>query len=69
MPKAKIRQKITPNLWFDHQAEEAARFYTSLFDNSSIGRTTYYDSASAAMAGRPEGSVLTVEFELDGQTF
>lgn len=64
-----LRQKIIPNLWFDHQAEEAARFYTSIFDNSSLGKMTHYDSATAAMAGRPEGSVLTVEFQLDGQSF
>jgi predicted 3-demethylubiquinone-9 3-methyltransferase (glyoxalase superfamily) len=65
----KLRHKITPNLWFDRQAEEAARFYTSVFDNSSIGRITRYDSATSAMSGLPEGSVLTVEFELDGQPF
>ncbi len=62
-------QKITPFLWFDHQAEEAAKFYTSVFKNSKIGRILRYDEASAKAAGRPAGSVLTVEFEIEGQTF
>src|SRR6185503_9163452 len=62
-------QKINPCLWFDTQAEEAAKFYTSIFPNSKIGTTARYDKASAAASGRPEGSVLTVEFELDGQPF
>ena len=62
-------QKITPCLWFADQAEEAARFYTGVFTRSRIGRVTYYDEASAKVAGRPVGSVLTVEFELDGQGF
>jgi predicted 3-demethylubiquinone-9 3-methyltransferase (glyoxalase superfamily) len=58
-------QKITPCLWFDTQAEDAARFYTSVFPNSRIVETTYYGPAGP----RPEGMVLTVEFELDGQRF
>ena len=62
-------QRITPFLWFDTQAEEAARFYTSIFNNSRITRTTRYDSMSAKAAGRPEGLVMTVAFELDGQQF
>jgi predicted 3-demethylubiquinone-9 3-methyltransferase (glyoxalase superfamily) len=62
-------QKITPFLWFDNQAEEAAMFYTSVFKNSKIGRILRYDEASAKAAGRPAGSVLTVEFEIEGQTF
>jgi predicted 3-demethylubiquinone-9 3-methyltransferase (glyoxalase superfamily) len=62
-------QKITPFLWFDHQAEEAAKFYTSVFKNSKIGRILRYDEASAKAAGRPAGSVLTVEFEIEGQKF
>ncbi len=62
-------QKITPFLWFDNQAEEAAKFYTSVFKNSKIGRILRYDEASAKAAGRPAGSVLTVEFEIEGQTF
>ena len=62
-------QKITPFLWFDTQAEEAAKFYTSLFKNSRIVGTTYYAPEPAKASGRPEGSVMTVEFELDGQRF
>ena len=62
-------QKITPFLWFDHQAEEAANFYTSVFKNSKVGRILRYDEASAKGAGRPVGSVLTIEFEIAGQKF
>jgi predicted 3-demethylubiquinone-9 3-methyltransferase (glyoxalase superfamily) len=62
-------QRITPFLWFDSQAEEAARFYTSIFPNSTVGRTTRYDKAAAQASGRPEGSAMTVEFTLDGQHF
>lgn len=62
-------QKITPFLWFDDQAEEAARFYTSIFKNSSVGTVTRYDEATAASAGRPPGSALTVDFILNGQQF
>ncbi len=58
-------QKITPNLWFDTKAEDAAKFYTSLFPNSRIGKITHYGEAGP----KPAGTVLTVEFELDGQTF
>jgi predicted 3-demethylubiquinone-9 3-methyltransferase (glyoxalase superfamily) len=54
-----------PCLWFDTDGEEAARFYTSVFPNSTIPRTTHYGSAGP----RPEGLVMTVEFELDGQPF
>jgi predicted 3-demethylubiquinone-9 3-methyltransferase (glyoxalase superfamily) len=62
-------QKITPFLWFDHRAEEAAKFYTSVFKNSKVGRILRYDEASAKGAGRPVGSVLTIEFEIAGQKF
>jgi len=62
-------QKVTPFLWFDNQAEEAANFYTSVFKNSKIGRILRYDEASAKGAGRPVGSVLTIEFEIAGQKF
>jgi predicted 3-demethylubiquinone-9 3-methyltransferase (glyoxalase superfamily) len=58
-------EKITPNLWFDTEAEEAAEFYTSLFDNSRIVRVTRYTEG----APRPAGTVMTVEWELDGQRF
>jgi len=62
-------QKITPFLWFDDKAEEAARFYTSVFKNSRLGGIMRYDAASAKAAGRPEGSALTVSFELEGLPF
>ncbi|WP_030559060.1 VOC family protein [Streptomyces aureocirculatus] len=55
--------RITPNLWFDTQAEEAAQFYVSVFPNSEITRVSYYGEAGP----RPAGTVLTVEFSLDGQ--
>lgn len=60
-------QRISPCLWFDDTAEQAANAYTAIFPDSRIVATTRYDAASAAAAGRPEGSVLTVSFELDGQ--
>jgi predicted 3-demethylubiquinone-9 3-methyltransferase (glyoxalase superfamily) len=62
-------EKITPCLWFDDQAEEAAKLYTSIFPNSKILNTTRYDGAGAKVSGQPEGSVLTVEFEINGQHF
>jgi predicted 3-demethylubiquinone-9 3-methyltransferase (glyoxalase superfamily) len=58
-------QKITPFLWFDTEGEDAARFYTSVFPNSKIGEIARYGSAGP----RPEGTVMTVSFELDGQRF
>jgi predicted 3-demethylubiquinone-9 3-methyltransferase (glyoxalase superfamily) len=61
--------KIAPCLWFDSQAEEAAKFYTSIFKNSKIKETSHYSDAGAQVSGRPKGSVLTVAFELDGQEF
>jgi predicted 3-demethylubiquinone-9 3-methyltransferase (glyoxalase superfamily) len=60
---------ISPFLWFDTQAEDAAKFYTSVFKNSKIGKTTYYEKESAQKIGRTPGSVMTVEFTLDGQEF
>lgn len=62
-------QKITSNLWFNQQAEEAVKFYTTIFKNASIGRILYYGKEGQEIHGMPEGSVLTVEFELEGQTF
>ena len=62
-------QKITPCLWFDSEAEDAARFYTSVFKNSRIGRIARYGREGKEIHGRPEGSVLTVEFEINGQMF
>jgi predicted 3-demethylubiquinone-9 3-methyltransferase (glyoxalase superfamily) len=62
-------QKLTPCLWFDNEAEEAAKFYCSIFDHSKITATTHYSEAGFEFHGRPAGSVMTVSFELDGQTF
>ncbi|MDN3655125.1 VOC family protein [Ferruginibacter paludis] len=62
-------QKITSNLWFDRQAEEAAKYYTSIFKNSKIGRITRYGKEGFEIHKMPEGTVLTVEFWLEGQQF
>ncbi|HZE87001.1 MAG TPA: VOC family protein [Methylomirabilota bacterium] len=62
-------QKITPFLWFDNQAEEAANFYTSIFKHAQITSISRYDKAGAKTSGRPEGSAMTVAFQLDGQKF
>ncbi len=62
-------RKIITNLWFDTQAEEAARFYTSLLEDSAITGMTRYDAAGAAVSGRSEGSVQTVAFTLMGQEY
>jgi predicted 3-demethylubiquinone-9 3-methyltransferase (glyoxalase superfamily) len=62
-------QTITPCLWFDNQAEEAAMFYTAIFNNSKIVTIARYPEAGQAIHGKPPGSVMTVTFELDGQTF
>jgi predicted 3-demethylubiquinone-9 3-methyltransferase (glyoxalase superfamily) len=61
-------QKITPCLWFNNNAEEAVKLYTELFDGKILD-TTRYDAESAKVSGQPEGSVLTVEFELFGEHF
>lgn len=61
--------KITPFLWLNNEAEEAAKFYTSIFKNSRIGKITRYDEAASKASGRPAGSVMTVEFKLNGQDF
>ena len=66
---ATLGRKISPCLWFDTQAEPAARFYTSIFDNSRIKRTVRYGKAGHETHGREAGSVMTVEFEIEGQTF
>lgn len=65
----KSMQKITPFLWFDNQAEEAANFYVSIFKNSKIGSVTRYEEAGAEVSGRPKGTVMTVTFQLEGQEF
>jgi len=62
-------QKITPFLWFDNQAEEAANFYVSIFPNSKIKEVSRYGDSGAEIAGREKGSVMTVAFELNGQEF
>ena len=62
-------QKITPFLWFDHQAEEAVKFYTSIFKNSKIGRILRYSEEAAKASGQPPRSVLTIEFEIEGEKF
>jgi predicted 3-demethylubiquinone-9 3-methyltransferase (glyoxalase superfamily) len=62
-------QMITPCLWFADQAEDAAAFYTGIFPNSRIHTVTRYGQAGQDIHGRPPGSVLTVDFELDGQPF
>ncbi|MBI3609248.1 MAG: VOC family protein [Nitrospirae bacterium] len=62
-------QKITPCLWFDHQAEEAVNFYISIFKNSKIVSVTRYGEAGAEVSGRPKGTVMTITFQLDGQEF
>ena len=65
----KTIQMITPCMWFDTQAEDAANFYISIFDNSRIIRTLRYGEAGYEIHGKPAGSILTVEFELNGQRF
>ena len=62
-------QKITTFLWFDNQAEEAARFYVSLFKNSKILNVARYSEAGAQVSGRQPGSVMTVTYQLEGQQF
>jgi predicted 3-demethylubiquinone-9 3-methyltransferase (glyoxalase superfamily) len=62
-------QRITPCLWFDDQAEEAAGFYTAIFKNSRIVSITRYGEAGHEVHGRAAGTVMTVAFELDGQAF
>lgn len=60
---------ITPCLWFDDQAETAANFYVSIFQNSAIGHIARYGDEGAKASGRPKGTVMTVTFELNGQEF
>jgi predicted 3-demethylubiquinone-9 3-methyltransferase (glyoxalase superfamily) len=62
-------KKIYPTLWFDNEAEEAAKFYTSIFKNSRVTATTHYPKAAEEVSGKKAGSVLTVEFELNGEKF
>ena len=62
-------QKITPCLWFDSNAEEAVKFYASIFKKSKIGKIARYGKEGYEIHGKPAGTVMTIEFELNGQTF
>ncbi len=62
-------QKITPFFWFDSEAGDAAKFYTSVFKNGKIKSTQYYPEAAEKVSGKKAGSVMTVEFEIEGMTF
>lgn len=62
-------KRITPCLWFDNQAEQAANFYVGIFPNSKITATARFGEAGHEIHGRPAGSVMTVDFELDGNPF
>jgi len=62
-------QKITPFLWYDNNAEEAANYYVSVFKNSGINGITRYEEEGSKAAGRPAGTVMTVEFQIEGQEF
>ena len=62
-------QKITPCLWFDSNAEEAVKFYTSIFKKSKIRKIARYGEEGYEIHRRPAGTVMTIEFELNGQTF
>jgi predicted 3-demethylubiquinone-9 3-methyltransferase (glyoxalase superfamily) len=62
-------QRISPCLWFNDQAEDAASFYTLIFSNSRILRVMRYDGDASQASGRPKGSVMTVTFQLEGQEF
>jgi predicted 3-demethylubiquinone-9 3-methyltransferase (glyoxalase superfamily) len=62
-------QKIVTFLWFDNQAEEAVNFYVSVFNDSKVGNIARYGEEAAKASGQPEGSVLTIDFQLEGQDF
>jgi predicted 3-demethylubiquinone-9 3-methyltransferase (glyoxalase superfamily) len=64
-----MRKPITPCLWFDHQAEEAANFYTSVFKNSRIDTISRYGKEGFDVHGQKEGTAMTVSFEINGQLF
>lgn len=66
---ALLTGRIQPCLWFDHQGEQAAHFYTAIFPHSRINAVARYGDAGHGVHGRPPGSVMTVQFELDGQPF
>jgi predicted 3-demethylubiquinone-9 3-methyltransferase (glyoxalase superfamily) len=62
-------QQLTPNLWFDNEAEEAANFYTSVFKDGRIISTVRYPKSAEEVSGKKAGSVMTVDFEIMGQRF
>lgn len=62
-------QKITPFLWFDNQAEQAVKFYTTVFKDSKVLNICRYNEAGQKASGQPKGSVMTIEFQLNGQKF
>jgi len=64
-----VKTEIVPCLWFDDRAEEAAKFYTSIFKGGKIKKITHYTEVGREVHGRPAGSVMTVEFKIAGQTF
>jgi len=64
-----MTNQIAPCLWFDNQAEEAANFYTSVFENSKIENISYYGKEGFDIHGQKEGTVLTVDFKINGQPF
>jgi len=65
----KVTQRISPCLWFDDQAEEAVRFYSAIFKNARVLKISRYGKAGYEFHKKPEGSVLAIHFELDGQEF
>ena len=64
-----VKQKITPCLWFDDQAEDAAKFYVSVFKNSKLGEISRYGKEGFEIHGRKAGTVMTAEWEIEGQKF
>ncbi|MGI2329478.1 VOC family protein [Planococcus sp. YIM B11945] len=62
-------QKIMANFWFNQNAEEAVDFYMSIFKNSRVGRKTYFIKEGQEIHGMPEGTVMTIEFQIEGQEF
>jgi predicted 3-demethylubiquinone-9 3-methyltransferase (glyoxalase superfamily) len=62
-------QKISPFLWFDNNAEEAVQFYVSIFKNSKIGNVTHYGKEGYDIHKKKEGTVMTIDFEIEGQKF
>src|SRR5687767_4537627 len=69
MEKTITSHKLTSCLWFENQAEEAAKFYVSVFKDGKISRIAHYTEEGFEVHGMPAGSVMTVEFEIGGQSF